>query len=64
MSVESTLGYYNTVTITAVKCFVVQAPREDKIANFCKFYKALFSLSLIMLRASKLGCANIKPGWK
>ncbi len=29
MAVANTFAYYNTATIAAVKCFIVQAPRDD-----------------------------------
>jgi hypothetical protein len=34
MTVTTTLAYYDTATITAVKCFIVQAPGSNIIKLF------------------------------
>jgi len=43
MTVTNTLAYYDTVTITAVKSFIVQAPE----ANVTLFVSVIYALSKI-----------------
>ncbi len=46
MEVANTIAYWNTATITALKSFIVQAPRVNVLT--------LFSASLMLLLLKKL----------
>jgi hypothetical protein len=52
MAVANTLAYYDTATITAVKCFIVQAPGWVKKGLF--EYKCALALILLTFIHTKL----------
>jgi len=54
MEVANTLAYYNTATITAVKCFIVQAPGyyENSLITAVKSFVTLGPECGIRLKTS------------
>jgi hypothetical protein len=57
MAMANTLAYYDTVTITAVKNFIVQAPDTNVIKLFMAFFSGKTSQPSLMFE----GKARVLP---
>jgi hypothetical protein len=56
MEIANTLAYYNTAKITAVKCFIVQAPVYHLRAALYKLHSVLDNTRCSIPYRSKLVC--------
>jgi hypothetical protein len=53
MEVANTLAYYNAATITAVKCFIVQAPGVCIIKLFTAVINSVTSKASVFVKVNK-----------